>query len=140
MSMKRAFLVLAAMVGLGTSAFAQTYYYSISQHKFTGGSLNTTDCYSGTAEYRNSPYAINMADKGPLPIGTYRITEVSNTSRRGPFTFTLVPVSGNEMFGRSGFLIHGDTSSGNASTGCIVMRNRSEREKIVVGATLIVTE
>jgi hypothetical protein len=136
--MKKGLFVLVVWVGLGSSVFAETYYYSIHDHTFEGGSIYTTDCYSGTVEYRNSPYAINMKDKGPLPIGTYRISGV--TSSKGPYTFTLVPERGTELFGRSGFLIHGDSSSGNASTGCIVMRQRTDREQIVVGSILIVRE
>jgi hypothetical protein len=138
MNMKKALFVLVVLIGIGSSVFAETYYYYINAHKFEGGSISTTDCYSGTAEYRNSPYAINMKDKGPIPIGTYRISE--RTGSKGPYTFTLVPESGTELFGRDGFLIHGDSSSGNASTGCIVMRQRTEREKIVVGSTLVVRE
>ena len=123
MSMKKGLFVLVALVGIGSSVFAETYYYYIHDHKFVGGSISTTDCYSGTAEYRNSPYAINLKDKGPC-------------------VFRLVPERGTEIFDRDyyGFLIHGDSSSGNASTGCIVMRQRTDREKIVVGSTLIVRE
>jgi hypothetical protein len=136
--MKKALFVLVSLVGISSGVFAETYYYYINAHRFEGGAISTTDCYSGTAEYRNSPYAINMKDKGPIPIGTYRISE--RTSSKGPYTFTLVPERGTELFGRGGFLIHGDSSSGNASTGCIVMRQRTDREKIVVGSTLIVRE
>ena len=59
---------------------------------------------------------------GPIPVGVYTMGTPALESHLGPFAIPLVPDSGNEMFGRSGFFMHGDTTpSGNASEGCIIM-------------------
>jgi len=44
-------------------------------------------------------------------------------NRRGSLTIPLIPSSSNQMFGRSGFLIHGDNSCGcdSASEGCVIL-------------------
>jgi hypothetical protein len=81
--------------------------------------------YSGAADYLNdSLIQDHMFAGGPgaLPAGTYTITEIYNDPRRGASTCALTPAESNEMFGRSGFLIHGDTTppSHSASDGCIV--------------------
>jgi hypothetical protein len=59
---------------------------------------------------------------GPLPVGIYVAGDVVQQSHLGPFAIPLIPAASNEMFGRSGFFMHGDTTpSGNASEGCIIM-------------------
>ena len=49
----------------------------------------------------------------------------------GPFVLRLTPAPTNEMFGRDGFLIHGDSIEhpGSASHGCIILP-RAIREAI----------
>jgi hypothetical protein len=88
---------------------------------------NFPDCacgfgYSGAAGYLNDQMFQDYRFSGPLPAGTYTITEIYNDPRRGASTCVLTPAASNEMFGRSGFLIHGDTTppSHSASDGCIV--------------------
>lgn len=82
--------------------------------------------YSGHLAGRNNPDMQNVANVGPLPIGFYRLGEV--TSDKGPLTIRLNPDPLNEMHGRSGFLVHGDTMAHDASHGCIVVERRARIE------------
>lgn len=77
--------------------------------------------YSGVA--LNDVHKENISNVGPLPHGSYTITKVYDDAARGRHTCVLTPASTNKMYGRSGFLIHGDTpsESHNASDGCIIM-------------------
>jgi hypothetical protein len=86
----------------------------------------------------NNPYDQDIqgekgkADAGPIPAGTYTIGKMfDNTGKTGPGSMRLTPDAGNEMNGRSGFLIHGDNSKHNfsASEGCIIL-SRSTRDAI----------
>jgi RHS repeat-associated protein len=67
---------------------------------------------------------------GPLPQGTYTILKqglnITVDGRRLPGSMRLVPHKGNTMYGRSGFLIHGDNRAQNrtASTGCPILPPR----------------
>ena len=66
---------------------------------------------------------------GPLPQGEYTIGKQGDiTTNRGRGTFLsnamrLTPNPGNQMFDRSGFIIHGDNRrmDNTASDGCIIM-------------------
>jgi hypothetical protein len=46
-----------------------------------------------------------------------------NTAKHGPYVLRLEPASGTDTFGRSGFLMHGDSkkSPGCAFEGCVIM-------------------
>jgi hypothetical protein len=109
------------------------YYYDRYWGIFTsipGEQLNQTffpSCirgfgYSGQDQYLNN--LLYQADykTGPLPAGIYTITAINDDPHRGPHTCVLTPDPANQMFGRSGFLIHGDTANRThtASDGCIV--------------------
>jgi len=87
--------------------------------------------YSGSGDYKNKPDAQTLHDLGPIPIGTYFISAPENTVTHGPYVMPLMPESTNQMFGRSGFLIHGDSvvSPGFASEGCIIL-SRDVRQQI----------
>lgn len=87
--------------------------------------------YSGQPECKNDPNMCSVRDAGPIPPGLYTIGEPTDTKTHGPFVLPLTPDESNEMFGRSGFLIHGDSVSkpGTASHGCIIMP-RAVREAI----------
>jgi Tlde1 domain len=93
--------------------------------------------YAGNGRGLNNPDAQNQQNVGPLPQGRYVVGEPNN--RRGPFTLPLIPGPGNNMFGRSGFLIHGDNAALNnsASEGCIVAP-RYCRSRIPSGEVLSV--
>jgi len=87
--------------------------------------------YSGHGDYKNDPSAENMPDFGPIPRGEYSIGPPFTHPVTGPFTMRLSPEPTNQMHGRAGFLIHGDSihSPGTASNGCIVL-NRDIRVQI----------
>lgn len=78
--------------------------------------------YSGKGIHKNNPEAQSQHDEGPIPEGYYTIGDPHNTVTHGPFVLPLNPDPQNKMFGRSGFLIHGDsvTHPGTASLGCII--------------------
>lgn len=64
----------------------------------------------------------NIAKVGPLPPGDYTLGTPVEHSKLGPFAIPLTPDPANEMFGRSDFYVHGDTTpSGRASEGCIIL-------------------
>lgn len=87
--------------------------------------------YSGSADHggKNNPDAQCEKDIGPLPRGIYQIgNPVTGPS---PFSLPLKPAPENDMCGRSGFYIHGDSiaAPGRASHGCIIMK-RPDRERM----------
>ncbi len=78
----------------------------------------------------NNPLMQSQRCIGPIPIGTYTVGIPLPNGKLGPFALPLIPDGTNEMFGRSAFFMHGDTSALNqsASEGCIIMP-RAVREK-----------
>jgi hypothetical protein len=90
--------------------------------------------YSGFEDGKNNPAMQAEVDCGPIPRGRYTIGPVEFVDvdgPHGPFVLPLTPDPANEMFGRSGFLIHGDSLAhpGCASRGCIIVP-RPTREAI----------
>lgn len=88
------------------------------------GSL-LAQCYSGLGSDKNNPKSQAKGGQGPIPQGMYTLVDVENVKVSGPhgkYVIRLTPDKANEMFGRDGFLIHGDGISdpGAASHGCIV--------------------
>lgn len=85
--------------------------------------------YSGNGAGLNWPGAQNMQGVGPIPQGTYTIgPQQNNVTGSGHMllqSMRLTPDPSNQMFGRSGFLIHGDNSRGNqsASEGCMIFNH-----------------
>jgi hypothetical protein len=79
--------------------------------------------YSGHAEGKNNPSMQDVHNIGPIPRGFYEIGEPHDTDTHGPYVLRLTPFPENEMFGRAGFLIHGDSKAnpGTASQGCIIL-------------------
>ncbi len=106
--------------------------YSITTHTLKhNGSTITSAVYAGAPGFKNAPSAISLHDLGPLPPGTYRIGHPYHNHHTGPYTLNLIPESGNHMFGRNAFRIHGDSSRhpGSASNGCIIT-NLAIRHKV----------
>ena len=88
--------------------------------------------YSGFDNGKNNPSMQAMADVGPIPQGDWTIVGPPiNTPTHGPFVLRLEAANGTNLFGRSGFLMHGDSieSPGTASHGCIIMP-RNIREQV----------
>ena len=79
--------------------------------------------YSGKDVGKNNPYMQNIKETGPIPQGMYIIDAPEDSPKHGPFALPLTPYPTNEMFGRSEFLIHGDSIQhpGGASEGCVIM-------------------
>src|SRR5689334_15812598 len=77
--------------------------------------------YSGHGEGKNNPAMQAVRDVGPIPCGRWSIEGPPiDTAVHGPFVLHLEPEPGTDTFGRSGFLIHGDSREhpGEASHGC----------------------
>jgi len=87
--------------------------------------------YSGLGLAKNDPAAQHVPNMGPIPCGKYTIEAPIDSPSHGPYAMHLVPDPENEMFGRSAFMIHGDSlhAPGSASEGCIIMP-RAAREAI----------
>lgn len=104
--------------------------YKISSGEISRDSFSAVG-YSGQPECKNDPTKCGIHNKGPIPQGRYTIGQPIDTKTHGPFVLPLTPAAANEMYGRSGFLIHGDSvvHPGTASEGCIIMP-RNVREEI----------
>lgn len=87
--------------------------------------------YSGHAEGKNCPAMQDRRGVGPIPRGLYTISTPFDDDDHGKYVMRLWPNPKNQMFGRAGFLMHGDSIEhpGAASEGCIVMP-RSVREQV----------
>jgi hypothetical protein len=80
--------------------------------------------YSGYQEGKNNPSMQAVENVGPIPQGTWTIEGPPfNTQEHGPYVLGLQPAQDTNTFGRSEFLMHGDSiaNPGNASRGCIIM-------------------
>lgn len=91
--------------------------------------------YAGAPGHVNKTASEKIKDKGPIPRGSYTITLIyPSHAKFGPHVSVLQPDPGNKMFGRSGFLIHGDSikAPGAASEGCIILDSKT-RQKFRVG-------
>ena len=95
-----------------------------------GRTIATHVGYAGRGPGLNNPDAESVRGVGPLPQGSYRIGPPMVHKRLGPLAFPLSRVGG-DLYGRSGFFIHGDNRRRNrtASSGCIVL-DRPARELI----------
>jgi RHS repeat-associated protein len=116
--------------------------YSQSEGTFTctdaaGQTYVSCTGYSGNGQGLNNPAAQNQPYVGPLPQGSYTVG--GTTNRRGPNTRTLIPGPSNNMYGRAGFLLHGDNAAHNntASEGCIIIPPQC-RTAVPVGETVVV--
>ncbi len=87
--------------------------------------------YSGAGEGKNQPEFQQVHDVGPIPQGGYVIGAPHDSPEHGPYVLPLIPHAGTELYGRSAFLIHGDSVHvpGTASHGCIIM-SRDVRNEI----------
>lgn len=106
-----------------------TYEQSTGRMSLDGNLVGTG--YAGKGVHKNDPNSERIPSEGPLPRGRYSIGPAYDHHKLGPLTMNLDPTGGQDMYGRSLFRIHGDSSQhpGEASDGCIVI-SRDVREKI----------
>jgi hypothetical protein len=73
-------------------------------------------------EGKNDPTKQAERGIGPIPEGLWMFSAPFFHRTAGPYTLRLFPKGGTKTYGRSGFLIHGDSKGrpGAASKGCIV--------------------
>lgn len=98
-------------------------------------SVKVADAYSGYGVAKNDQSQQDKPGLGPIPAGAYLIgTEHEDVFKHGPVALHLVPQTGTQTFGRSGFLIHGDSKDhpGASSHGCIIV-DRKVRETMADG-------
>lgn len=78
--------------------------------------------YAGHGPGKNNPLMERVKNVGPIPRGLWGMQHPIDSKLRGPYVIMLDPEDGTETYGRSGFLVHGDsrTHPGEASHGCIV--------------------
>jgi hypothetical protein len=93
--------------------------------------------WSGRGAGKDNPAWEGISNWGPLPRGFYFISGGFNYPGKGDPTFILSPLlGGQEMWGRSGFLIHGGFGP-NDSWGCIILTQESRRALRQVGASYL---
>ena len=98
---------------------AWEYSQSSGQMKLNGELKGTG--YSGRGEGRNNPAKEAVANVGPIPRGAWTMgAAYDDNNGKGPTVIPLTP-SGHNAHGRTGFLIHGDNATHDASTGCIIL-------------------
>ena len=87
--------------------------------------------YSGHGDALNNAAYQSAEGLGPIPVGQYRIGTFFDHPRLGPCVAHLTPVNNTNVYGRSGFFIHGDNVAmdHSASDGCIIV-NRAIRTAI----------
>jgi hypothetical protein len=88
---------------------------------------------------KNNPELENVEEVGPIPVGAYAIGGPHDTLTHGPFVLPLAPDAANQMFGRSAFLMHGDSvvNPGTASRGCIIMSRAVRTDVAASGDKLL---
>lgn len=106
------------------------YIYKITNGEIRLGNKILGYGYSGKkGTCRNNPSCTAEKNVGPIPVGTYSIGRSYDSKKVGPLALPLTPTGGQDMFGRSAFLIHGDNARGDASEGCVILA-RNIRQQI----------
>jgi hypothetical protein len=102
---------------------AMVWTFSQSTGRLKHNGLPQADGYSGKGAGKFNPAMQATSGIGPIPRGEYRITAPFTHPGAGPYTMRLHPKPGTMTWGRSGFMIHGDSLDhpGQASEGCIIL-------------------
>lgn len=111
-------------------AFAWTYAQRSGELEQDGQPV--ANGYSGCGDGKNNPEMQQVHNVGPIPRGDWTIVGPPfNTTEHGPYVLKLTPAADTSTFGRSGFLMHGDSKEapGTASQGCVILP-RSVREQV----------
>lgn len=105
------------------------WLYVQSTGDFFLGSRYVETGYSGAVpDGKNDPTKECVRNVGPIPRGYYTISAAVSS----PTAVSLPLNADNSGYcspARSGFLIHGDNSTGTASQGCIIL-SRATRERV----------
>ena len=85
--------------------------------------LDDGDGVPEPGEGKNDPATQDQRSVGPIPRGRWTIGPAFFHETKGPLVMRLIPAPTTQTFGRSGFLVHGDSrlTPGTASLGCIVL-------------------
>lgn len=122
---------------------AWTYVQSTGEMRDPDGKILAIG-YAGKGSDKNNPASEEVRGLGPIPIGVYdMVLPPVDTDTHGPCVIWLTPDPSNDMMGRSGFGIHGDsfTHWGQASDGCIIMPHFArERMAEIGGRVQVVAE
>jgi hypothetical protein len=107
----------------GTTDMAWTYYQLSGRLEHDGKFAGLG--YSGKGAGKNNPLMVSQEGIGPIPTGRYQIGRPFAHPHAEPGTMRLTPKAGTVTWGRSGFMIHGDSRDhpGEASTGCIILKH-----------------
>jgi len=92
------------------------------------------DGFSGRkGKWRDNPDYEHLIDHGPIPRGKYRTRNPREFKSDGvtplPFNIPLTPDPGNDMRGRTDFLLHDGREELDPSWGCVIL-SRPLRERI----------
>lgn len=98
-----------------------TWQYKQSNGELMHDGVFEGNGYSGTGVGRNSPAMQDTRDVGPIPQGNYKIEGAIDMKTLGPCVMGLTPSPDDNMYGRSGFFIHGNNIADDASHGCIIL-------------------
>jgi hypothetical protein len=121
---------LGKIEGIDLHALAWSYAQKSGELQQDGRHVATG--YSGAGRGKNNPEMQQVHNVGPIPQGDWTIAGPPvNTAEHGPYVLALKPATDTNTFGRSGFLMHGDSVQlpGSASQGCIILP-RPVREEV----------
>jgi hypothetical protein len=113
--------------------------FAQSTGRLSHNAIPVTTGYAGHGPGKDNPQAQATPNVGPIPQGLYAIGPPYNDPHLGTCVFQLTPDPSNAMFGRSGFLIHGDNPHhpGQSSEGCIVLPEPARAQIACSGDTAL---
>lgn len=116
-------LRLAGRVPIRTDATLMSWVYKQTTGQLWRNAVLIGLGYSGYPPGKNRPEFQQVHDVGPIPQGEWDIGPPHDTQTHGPHVMSLTPSQETETWGRSNFLIHGDSilSPGLASRGCVIL-------------------
>ncbi|MHB8734264.1 MAG: tlde1 domain-containing protein [Terriglobales bacterium] len=118
--------------------------------KISTGDISLADAcvgqgYSGAPGHVNNPADVALKGLGPIPPGTYTVSDPYTDPEKGPLCFRLTPDPSNVMYDRGSLLIHADNASKppqHSSEGCIVAPHQVRQavaDYLPTSRTLVVT-
>ena len=107
-----------------TDLQAQAWTFNQKTGELQQDGRHVANGYSGAGQGKNNPDLQHVRNVGPIPQGEWTVAGPPvDSAEHGPYVLRLEPSDATETFGRSGFLMHGDskTAPGTASHGCVIM-------------------